>query len=538
MRRFPFPFDYPVRKTTMDLLSRRHALAGIAAAALGPSLAALPLRAALAADATVKLGQSQPFDYEHLIAQAKALAGHPYQPPVIHHAEILDKIDYDAAQQIHYRADRALWPAGSGAPFPVQLFHPGKYSKAPVRIYQISGSTAREVIYSPSLFEFGTAEFARKLPEDIGFSGFRLMHPGGKTDFLSFHGASYFQSAGELDQYGLSARGVAVNTGLAHEEFPRFTSFWIAEPTTPGGDTVIHALLDGPSLTGAFRFALTSDMQPTLKIECVLYIRKEIQRLGIAPLTSMFWYGKHNRAQGIDWRPEIHDSDGLALATGAGERIWRPLNDPASLRVSAFMDKDPRGFGLSQRERDFARYQDDADFYNRRPSTWIEPLAPWGEGTVQLVELPTSDETGDNIVAFWVPKAPVKPGTELRFAYRQYWLADEPHPPEVARVVATRLGIGGVPGRPHPPATKKFVVDFAGPPLDPLTRLDGVEPIVTATRGKIVNPYVLPVTGTKTWRLTFDLAVEGADPIDLRCYLRHEGAALTETWLYQFLPNG
>ncbi|HEV2675673.1 MAG TPA: glucan biosynthesis protein D [Aliidongia sp.] len=522
----------------MNFLSRRRALAGIAAVAVGPTLSAWPFRAALAADPPIKLGPSQPFDFEHLIAQAKALASHPYQPPVIRHAEILDKIDYDVAQQIHYRSDRQLWPAGSGAPFPVQLFHPGKYSKAPARIYQIAGPNAREVQYSPALFDFGTAEFLRKLPDDIGFSGFRLMHPGARNDFLTFQGASYFRSSGELDQYGLSARAVAVNAATGREEFPRFTAFWIGEPGTAGGDTLIHALLDGPSLTGAFRIAVSSDKQPVLKIDSVLFTRKEIQRLGVAPLASMFWYGKHNRTQGVDWHPELHDSDGLALATGAGERIWRPLNDPATTKISAFMDKDPHGFGLLQREREFARYQDDAQFYERRPSVWIEPLTPWGEGSVQLIEQPTGDETANNIAAFWVPKGPVKAGAELRFAYRQYWLADEPHPPEAAHVVATRIGIGGQPGRPRPPATKKFVVDFTGASLDGLTRLDGVEPVVTATRGKIAAAAALPVAGTRDWRLAFDLVVEGTEPIDLRCYLRHEGAALTETWLYQFLPTG
>ena len=522
----------------MDFLSRRHALAGFAAVALGPTLSALPVRAAFAADAPIKLGPSQPFDFEHLIAQAKALAGHPFQPPVIRHAEILDKIDYDVAQQIHFRADHALWPVGSGAPFPVQLFHPGKFSKASVRIYQVTGSSAREVQYSPSLFDFGTADFLRKLPDDIGFSGFRLMRPGARSDFLRFQGASNFLSSGELDQYGLTARAVAVNSPAPHEELPRFSSFWIAEPAAPGGDTLIHALLDGPSLAGAFRIGVSSDTQPVLKIESVLFVRKEIQRLGIAPLASMFWYGKHNRTQGVDWHPELHDSDGLALATGAGERIWRPLNDPATPRISAFMDKDPRGFGLMQRERSFQRYEDDALSYERRPSVWIEPLTPWGEGSVQLAELPTSDETADNIAAFWVPKGPVKAGAVLRFAYKQYWLADEPHPSEAARVTATRIGIGGMTGRPRPPATKKFVVDFAGAPLDGLTRLDGVEPVITATRGKIANPSVLPVAGTKEWRLSFDLAIEGTEPIDLRGFLRHEGAALTETWLYQFLPTG
>jgi glucans biosynthesis protein len=522
----------------MESLTRRRALAGIAAVALGPTLAAMPFSAALAADAPVKLGPGQPFDFEHLIAQAKALAGHSYQPPVIRHAEILDKIDADAAQQIHFRPEHQLWPTGSGAPFPMQLYHPGKFSKAPVRIYQVTGATAREVQYSTALFDFGTAEFARKLPDDTGFSGFRLMHGDGKSDFLSFVGAGYFRSAGALDQYGLSARGIAVNTATGHEELSRFTSFWIAEPAAPGGDTVIHALLDGPSIAGAYRITVSSDQQPVLKIEKVLFVRKEIQRLGVAPLSSMFWYGKHNRAQGVDWRPEVHDSDGLALATGAGERIWRPLNDPASIKVSAFLDKDPKGFGLLQRERDFARYQDDVAFYGRRPSVWIEPLAPWGEGSVQLIEQPTTEDTIDNITAFWVPKGPVKAGTELRFAYKQYWLADEPHPPEAGRVVATRIGLGGISGKPRPAGVKKFVVDFLGGPLDALTRLDGVESVVTATRGRVINPVVLPVVGTKNWRVSFDLAIEGTEPIDLRCYLRHEGSAMTETWLYQFLPTG
>jgi periplasmic glucans biosynthesis protein len=522
----------------MDFLSRRQALAGIAAAALGPTLSSLPFRAAFAADTAIKLGPSQPFDFAHLVAEAKALAGHPFQPTVIRHAEILDRIDADAAQQIHYRPDRQLWPAGSGAPFPVQFYHPGKFSKAPVKIYQVTGSTARELLYNAGLFDFGTTDFGRKLPDDVGFSGLRLMHPGGKTDFLSFLGSGSFRSAGELDQYGLSAHGVAVTNAAGREELPRFTGFWIAEPTTTAGDTVIHALLDGPSLSGAFRIAVSSDRQPVLKIESVLFIRKEIQRLGIAPLGSMFWYGKHNRTQGVDWRPELHDSDGLAMATGAGERIWRPLNDPAATRISAFVDKDPGGFGLLQRERDFQRYQDDIELYNRRPSVWIEPLSPWGEGSVQLIENPTGDETTDNILAFWVPKGPVKPGAVLHFDYRQSWLADEPSPPEDARVVATRIGVGGVAGKPRPAANRKIVVDFAGGPLEALTRIDGVEPVVTASRGKILGAVALPVGGTKIWRVTFELAGEGTEPIDLRCYLRHEGSAMTETWLYQFLPNG
>jgi periplasmic glucans biosynthesis protein len=488
---------------------------------------------ALAAENGPVLGAASRFDFDILIARAKELAGAVYRPAPLRNTEILDKIDYDAFQEIRFRPEAGLWHDDPGK-FAIQAFHLGKFFKAPVRLHQLAGGQARELLYAPALFDFGKASFARALPDNIGFSGFRVMHPGGKNDWLAFLGASYFRSAGELDQYGLSARGLAIDVATpTPEEFPRYTNFWIDEPEA--GRIIIYALLEGPSIAGAYRFEATDDRKVVLTIDTVLFARSSIDRLGVAPLTSMFWYGKNNRARAIDWRPELHDSDGLALWTGAGERIWRPLNDPASTRVSSFLDTDPRGFGLLQRERSFDTYQDDSVFYNRRPSVWVEPTGHWGKGSVQLVEIPTDDETNDNIVAYWVPAEPVTAGDQLRFGYKLHWLTDEPYPPATARVIATRTGVGGVPGQPRPQGQHKFAIDFAGGELGSLGQHDGVEPVVSASRGKIVNPYALPIVGTKDWRLVFDLARADAEPVDLRCFLRRNGTALTETWLYQDL---
>jgi glucans biosynthesis protein len=275
-----------------------------------------------------------------------------------------------------------------------------------------------------------------------------------------------------------------------------------------------------------------------MDVEAALFPRKDIAVLGVAPITSMFWYSESaRRGAAIDWRPEIHDSDGLAIVSHSGESLWRPLNNPTRVRTSSFPDTNPGGFGLLQRDRDFDNYEDDGDAYEKRPSVWIEPRGDWGEGAVQLVEIPTEDEVHDNIVAYWLPKQPIRAGSEHRFAYRLSWAADPPRVPTVGRVIATRIGLGGSPGQPRPANQRKFVVDFAGGPLDALTRADTVVPVVAVSRGRVVKTTCLPVVGTKSWRVFADVEIEGDDPIGLRLYLARNGTALTETWLYEFLPE-
>jgi glucans biosynthesis protein len=301
---------------------------------------------------------------------------------------------------------------------------------------------------------------------------------------------------------------------------------------------VIYALLDGPSITGAYRIEASKGQGVVMTVRAELFARTDIERMGIAPLTSMFWYDTHNRHVATDWRPEIHDSDGLAMWSGTGERIWRPLNNAPSVQTNTFYDKDPKGFGLLQRDRNFTNYEDDGVFYERRPSVWVEPLGPWGEGGVQLIEIPTDTEVTDNIVAYWLPQKPVTAGSEWSFQYRLYWLADEPSSlPPVARVVATRTGHGGIAGlNPRPKGKRKFVIDFAGGQLEGLAKQAPVRARTTTSRGTIEDVFVFQVVTTKKWRVIFDLKVDGHEPVDLRCFLQLGDQALTETWLYQYLP--
>lgn len=483
----------------------------------------------------LQLGPPQPFDPDALRQHAQALAAQPYTAPRAPDPMLVNGIDFDAIQKIKFRPECALWKNGPGS-LPVRFFHLDKFNFLPVDVHAVSNGKARRVLFSKDCFAYGDPSLAARLPDDLGFSGFRVMNSRtSETDWLAFQGASYFRSSGPRGQYGTSARGIAVNTGLPQpEEFPRFSHFWLLETGAPDIVT-IYALLEGASVTGAYRFdARRGDAAIVMTVHVDLFARTDVPRLGFAPLTSMYWYGENDRRHAVDWRPEVHDCDGLALWTGKGERIWRPLIDPPSVLTNSFLDVDPKGFGLLQRDHDFNDYQDDGAFYDRRPSVWVEPIGGWGEGAVQLLEIPTDDEIHDNIVAYWVPKKPVKAGESISLDYRLYWQDDEPHPPNLARVVATRIGRGGVPGQPPPPNEWKFVIDFEGGPIEQMAPRYDIKPVVTLSRGKVINPYVVKVVDTNRWRGFFDVAFEGQEPLEMRCYLKLGDQTLSETWLYQF----
>ena len=513
-------------------LTRRGLVGGTAAvfglAAVGPR----PL-AQVATPELPVLGPPHAFSFDGLIGIARTSAAEPYRPPVIAAPEQLDRIDYDAHWQIRFRDEASMYPAGRDAP--MQLFHPGRFFKEPVRVHLVENGTAREIHYRRDYFSMPEDSPATGLPEDVGFAGFRIMRPGVLPDWVSFLGASYFRTDGPFGQYGLSARGIAIDTGLSTpEEFPRFSHFWVGPPQDAADTVTAWALLDGPSISGAYQFGLRrggAGESHVTTISARLFLRQPVERLGIAPLTSMYWYSERDRMIADEWRPEVHDSDGLALRTGTGERIWRPLNNPDVVRTSSFYDENPRGFGLIQRDRSFDNYQDDGVFYNRRPTAWIEPTGDWGKGAVQLVEIPTVDETFDNIVAYWAPERRAAPGEMMSFDYRILWTDRDPRP-EVANVVATRQGQGGVPGQHIPYGIDKMVIDFAGPTLKGLDVESGVEPVIEAVGGEVLEPIgCRPVVGTDRWRLSFDFRTSGPEPVQLRAHLRREGAALTETWL-------
>lgn len=490
------------------------------------------------------LGPGKPFSFDMLVDMARTGARTPFVKADVSGAAILQRINFDAYQEIRYKADRSL-RIERNARTPIEMFHLGNSFMEPVTIHVVDGSEAREVLYSQQLFDMPANHPARLLPDGIGFAGFRVMEHDLKTDWLAFLGASYFRSSGPFNQYGLSARGIAVDTAMPFpEEFPRFSALWLEGAEREGAALTVYAMLDGPSITGAYRMRterLTDSRdihRCVMEIDAHLFARKNIRRLGVAPFSSMFWYGKYGRPRAADWRPEIHDSDGLSIWTGAGERIWRPLNDPPRVMTSTFVDKDVRGYGLLQRDRDFVHYLDDGAFYERRPSVWVEPLGSWGAGSVQLVEIPTDDEVHDNIVAYWCPDGPFAAGDRRHFRYRLSWLDDIPFPHSVARATGTWTGMGGRPGQKRPQGVRKFVVDWQGPVFDGLGRKDGVDLVVSTSRGTISNVFVHPVVDQRLrWRSTFDVLASGSEPIDMRAYLRLKDRALTETWIFQWFPE-
>ncbi|MBS0237694.1 MAG: glucan biosynthesis protein [Proteobacteria bacterium] len=487
-----------------------------------------------------------PFSFDILEEEARRLAQYSYEPPVNPSPGVLAEIDYDQTQRIRYRSDRTV-RVGNADHYPVQFFHLNKYASDPVRISVVEDGQAREVVYNQDLFEIPAGHPAEGLRTGAGFAGFRIMADDLKTDWLAAIGASYFRSSGPFNQYGLSARGIAINTAMSKsEEFPRFKHYWLEASPEPGGGINVYALLDGPSIAGAYRMTTRRETEPdgpyrvVMEIEARLHIRADVDRIGIAPFSSMFWYGEDTHLEPRDWRPEIHDSDGLAVLTGNGERIWRPIINPPHVMTNTFSDRNPKGFGLLQRDRNFDHYLDDGIFYEKRPSVWVEPLDPWGEGAVHLIELQTDTETWDNIVACWVPKEKAKSGQRRVFRYRLSWLDDIPFPKTLGRTIGTWSGIGGPPGlnfNARPAGTRKFVIDFAGEIFEGLGRDSGVELVVNCSRGSISGIATYPVVGQRhRWRAMFDLKVAGLDPIDLRAYLRKGDAALTETWLYQVFP--
>lgn len=500
------------------------------------SFVAIIFSISMSSHATETLNSTK-FTFEDLKALAKDSAAKPYSETVVPSPELIDKISYDHHWKISFKEDESLYPGGTKAA--VQFFYPGRYFPQPVNMFiRDDKDQIQQVPFSNDLFDMPSDSPAHDLPEGFGFAGFRLMRPGIKPDWVSFLGASYFRTDGPDGQYGLSARGIAINTGMNQpEEFPRFSSFWLGPAEKRGESMSVWALLDGPSIAGAYRFGLTKDNKKAkghiTSVTAHLYMRADVERLGIAPLTSMYWYSEKDKTIAKDWRPEIHDSDGLAVHTGTGEYIWRPLNNPQSVSTNSFIDNNPKGFGLIQRDRDFNNYQDDGVFYNKRSSAWIKPNGEWGNGAVQLVEIPTIDETFDNIVAYWVPEKPARKGDEFTFSYDIEWRPLDPKSNALASVVNTRQGLGGIPGQPIPEGVNKMVIDFEGPVLKGLDRESGIKPVVKANNGKILEPIsAYPIVGTKQWRLTFDYTQINKDPVSIRAFLTDkEDKVITETWV-------
>ncbi|MEN1941382.1 glucan biosynthesis protein [Luteimonas sp. MJ246] len=496
---------------------------------------ALPAAFMLPGRALAATGGGTAFDDATVPALAAALAATAYRAPPRELPAALEAIGYDRYRDYRYRPERALWHDQARG-FEAQFFHRGYMFRDRVDMHVVDGGRSRPFPYSPSLFRFDHGAPAPAAGADLGFAGFRLhaTGSGGLDEFASFLGASYFRAVARGLGYGLSARGLALGSGdPGPEEFPLFRAFWLESPAAGAGQVVVHALLDSPSVAGAFRFAITPGDETVFDVDARLYPRVDLATAGIAPLTSMYEFDAHDRADIDDPRPAVHDSDVLALLTGSGEQASRPLRNPRTVEHSGFQGRDPCGFGLVQRKRHFEDYQDLEAGYEKRASCWIEPLDSWGEGEVHLVEIPTTNEYADNIVAFWRPAAPLAAGREHRWRYRLHWAADHGWNPGLARVVATRSGaLDRAPGR-------QYLIDFAGGALPQSD--GGVRVQASASAGALSNAVAYRNPHGSGWRVGFEL--EHGDPghgdaaaVEMRLWLAGDSGRLTETWLSRWTP--
>ncbi|MFC3078964.1 glucan biosynthesis protein [Phenylobacterium terrae] len=489
-------------------VARRDLLIGLAAVAAWPTAAAA--RTSRTAEAVRR--------------KAQALARRPYAPPSAPLPPELAALDYDGYRALRFRPEMAIW-RDLGLPFQLQMFPRGGLHTRPVELYEVVDGEIRPIAYRPDYFIAGTADEAA-LSADAGFAGFRihapLNDPAWYDEFAVFLGASYFRAVPRGGVYGLSARAIEVGSGEPGEEFPAFRAFFVERPSPGQASLTVHALLDGPSLAGAYQFTIAPGEPTVFEVAATLFPRTPLGRAGLAPLTSMFLYGPGGAHAFDDFRPQVHDSDGLLLARAEGEREWRALSNPPSVQVSRIDEPRARGFGLTQRQRSFEAYHDLEAHYHRRPSAWVEPLGDWGPGAVQLVELPARGEGEDNIVASWRPASPPPAGRPFAYAYRLHWSAAIPAARPLAPVAGWRAGRGDA--QPW----RRFVVDFG-----PVEGADFAELAadVSVSAGAVRHVTLQPNPNRRGARVAFEYNGQDAPAGELRARLVRTGEAVSEAWV-------
>jgi len=490
---------------------------------------ALILSVLLAAFGGARLAAA--FDFEDVAVLARKQAQAAYRVPDRKQPAELEALNYDQYRDIRFRADHALWRS-ENLPFEVMFFHVGKANER-VRMNEVA-TKVRHLPYDRADFDYGRNTLSPEKWGDLDFGGLRVHYPlnspAYKDELIVFLGASYFRALGAGARYGLSARGLVVDTvGAGAEEFPHFTEFWLVKPAPDARTLRIVALLDSPRVSGAYQFDVAPGEETVVDVRARLYLRAPVGTLGLAPFTTMYYFGE-NQPHRVDFRPEVHDSDGLMVATGDGEWLWRPLINPAQTLTTSFSMRELRGFGVMQRDRTFESYEDPEARYELRPSGWVEPMGSWGPGRVELVQLNTPDETNDNIVAYWVPDRQPPPGEALDFAYRLHWQGTKViRQPPGAWVTQTRVGRGY---RPLADDEQQYLVDFVGPSLAALPPGADVKPVVSApSNGEIVetNAYLIEPTGA--WRMMVRVRqLDVTKPTELRGFLQRGADVLTETW--------
>lgn len=501
--------------------------------------AMLPLAASLAAklassEAWAQTEEGTPFSSSSVREAARKLASEPFKPADTSLPDQLTGIGYDLYRDIRFRTDRSLW-RGDNLPFELQFFHRGFIYNIPVTIFTVQNGRATPYPFSVDMFDYGRRISPPESDEHLGFSGFRIHGPLNQPDYFDeiavFQGASYFRGIAKGQAYGISARGLAIKTGeQTGEEFPFFKSFWIERPQPGTNSMVVHALLDSESCAAAYRFTIRPGETTIFDTEMAIYPRVEIPQAGLAPLTSMFYFDANDRVGIDDFRPGVHDSDGLAMWSGRGERLWRPLTNPQNLQISVFNDVNPRGFGLMQRQIQFDDYKDLEARYDKRPSLWVEPIGDWGEGAVHLIEIPTKQEIHDNIVAFWRPREPLRPDNEYIYTYRLHWCWPQAVQGPLARFSETMLG------RSIHNNRLLFVMDIQGEGLKDIQLDDSVRAQIDTNAGKIHHPVIQANPEVDGWRLSFEVDPGDANVMELRAQLIRADQNISEAWIYRWTP--
>jgi periplasmic glucans biosynthesis protein len=470
------------------------------------------------------------FSFEDVRAMAEARAAQPYQPDTNTVSDALIHLNYEQYVNIRFKDQKALW-RDDPLPFCLEFFLPGYWHKQVVTLHQIDGAKVRDIRFDTNCFVNTNSD--QTLLAGAGYAGFRVVRHGTVFDEVAaFLDASYFRMIGQGQDYGTAARGLALNTVANEpEEFPVFQQFWIRQPGKDDHTITVYALMDSPSVAGAYRFNIRPGMTTVTAVKAALFPRRTVKEFGIAPLTSMFLYGENGRPPINDFRPEVHDADGLLMHNGYGEWLWRPLETGKMTRVDAYQDENPHGFGLMQRDRNFDHYQDLVAKFQRRPSVWVQPIGNWGKSAVELVQLASDQEFFDNVVAFWVPAVPPPAGKPFDIEYELRWTTNDPSPPDLGHVSATRIGeTAGTP--PH----LRFLVEFDGPAVESLPATENLSASIDYSDGAVpVTHDLFKNEFNQTWRLVIEI-VEPRQVVNLRAYLKRGDQKITETWNFTWQP--
>ena len=488
--------------------------------------------------------ENSPF-LTQLINQAKEQAKLDYIPAPIVANEVLKNLSYQQYKSIRFKPEESIWRGLY--PYEVQLFHTGFLYKHPININVIDyRNKVSNLAFDTDYFRYERlAEFIpTEIKTDVGFAGFRIHYPVNgkeyKDELAAFLGATYFRLIGQQQKYGMSARGLAIDTAMPEgEEFPYFTDFWLIEPAN-GKKITVYAKMDSPSITGIYKFTIESANNTEVDIKSWLFARKDIDKLGIAPFTSMFLYGENSLKKPDDYRPEVHDSDGMMLVTSNDEQLWRPLDNPNRLRITSLGDNNmPKGFGMLQRDIQYEHYVDSEAHYHQRPGLWVTPYAGFEKGRLELVEIPTNSETNDNIVAYWVNDQPVEEGDSLYLHYQLRTVSADAHQYQKASVLRTLQGADKLPGEQidEESLTRRFIVDFSMPnSLRKSVFKEGeLMADISATNGRVEQVQVFPANSNHELRATFLFSPNEQDSVsDIRLVLKHKSKAISEIWTYVY----